>query len=276
MQRSYLIGAGVRSDDPATFLALAGMCCERAIDHIQVMIIPEKEQAFREHLDIIAEAGVPVVIHAPHHGQGVNPCAPAAFESRPVSVMKNLIARGMAQTLEAADLLCPQSIVLHAGRYEDGRKADAERTLLEFLDEYHDPRIIMENMPEVYREYHLLGSTAEELERISGGMVDGFCLDFAHLYCTTNYLSLDYAETLKGFDSLNIRLHHLSNNTRGSITDQHLPLDHPEGGMDFRTIIAWIRAHPGVQTSLEYKENNAEIYVEQLKVFDGLYRKFLS
>ena len=37
--------------------------------------------------------------------------------------------------------------------------------------------------------------------------------------------------------------------------------------------IGYIKKHPDIQTSLEYKYNNAEIYVEKLKVFDNLYHR---
>ena len=58
--------------------------------------------------------------------------------------------------------------------------------------------------------------------------------------------------------------------------DEHLPLDHPEGGLDFSAVMAFLRRRPRVQTSLEYKENDPAVYDRQLRVFDTIYRKFAS
>lgn len=307
MTRNYLIGAGVRSDDMETFNTLSTMYHAGLIDHIQVMLIPQEEKLFRKHLEVISSSGAYIIVHAPHHGQGVNPCAPAAFETRSPAEISAWIESAMSQTFEAADLLDTPSIVMHAGRYESGKtdttdsadstdtqntkntqniknikditdtKDTAISTLQEFLSVYRDPRIILENLPEVYANFHLLGSTADELVQISDGLVNGYCLDFAHLYCTTNYLHLSYAGELSKFgelsDSHPVKLHHLSNSIKGSITDEHLELNHKNGGLDFDLVIGYIKKHPEIQTSLEYKHNNAEIYVEQLKVFDNLYHR---
>ena len=77
---------------------------------------------------------------------------------------------------------------------------------------------------------------------------------------------------LAAFLALPVRFHHLSNSRVGSITDQHLPLDHPDGGIPIDLVMEWIRNHPGNQTSLEYKNSDHSIYQQQLQVFDDLYR----
>ncbi len=274
MTRDYSIGAGCRSDDPKTFTALAGMCAEGRIDHIQVLVIPEERAAFKAHLDTLAASGSPVIIHAPHHGQRVNPCAPTAFEEWTEKEAVAYIEEAMAQAFEAADMLDAPLIVLHAGRYEDGGKEKAVSTAREFLATHPDPRIILENLPQVYAGYHLLGSTADALQPIGEGLISGYCLDFAHLYCTVNYFGLDYATELMKFEELPVRLCHLSNSERGSIRDQHLEIDHPNGGLDFATVIPYLKKHPGIPVSLEYKYNNAEVYERQLPVFDRLYNSF--
>ena len=74
--RPYLIGCGVRSDDPETFLSLSKMVKDGLIDHIQVLVIPEPSHVFNTRAEVIASEQVPVILHAPHHNQGVNPCCP--------------------------------------------------------------------------------------------------------------------------------------------------------------------------------------------------------
>ncbi|WP_067048144.1 TIM barrel protein [Methanofollis ethanolicus] len=274
MKRLYRIGAGVRSDDLKTFSALAAMHREGQIDHVQVQVIPAERAAFRRDMERIADAGVPIVIHAPHHGHGVNPCAPTAYDDRPPAEIERWTEEALALTAEAADVTGARQIVLHAGRHLPGRREEAEETFAAFLDGHFDPRFILENLPAVYAGYPLLGNTAEELLTLAGGRVRGFCLDFAHLFCTANYLGIPYANLLAPFDDLPLGLFHLSNSRRGSVTDEHLPINHPEGGLDFATVIPFISAHPAVETSLEYKENDPRLYAEQVPVFDALFQTY--
>lgn len=264
----------MRIDDELTFAALAARYREGQIDHIQVQMVPEKEQSFRDHLDLIADAGVRIVIHAPHHGHGVNPCAPGAYDTRPQAEIEAWIEEAFARTAEAADRTGAGIIVLHAGRHLPGRRTEAETTFAAFLDDYFDPRFILENLPSVYAEYPLLGNNAGDLSALAGGRIRGFCLDFAHLFCTANHLGLPYGDLLAPFGDLDIRLFHLSNSRKGSITDEHLPLDHPDGGLDFGAIVPFIAARPGIDTSLEYKENDPRVYDRQLNVFDALFRRW--
>lgn len=268
----------MRIDDERTFDALAAMYHEGRIDHIQVQVVPERvpesEQAFRDHLNRIADADVRIVIHAPHHGHGVNPCAPGAYEELTPAEAAAWTETALARTAEAADRTAAGIIVLHAGRYYPGRKAEAEATFAAFLDDYFDRRFVLENLPSVYADYPLLGNDAGELLALGGGRIRGFCLDFAHLFCTANYRGVPYGDLLAPFDGLDLRLFHLSNSRKGSITDEHLPLDHPEGGLDFKEIVPFVARHPDIDVSLEYKENDPRVYDRQLPIFDALFRRW--
>ena len=173
-----------------------------------------------------------------------------------------------------ADELNTTAVVIHAGRYEAGKKNEAYAGFSAFLDTYYDPRFILENLPAVYRDMQFIGLTARDLAILSGGKIKKFCLDFAHLYCTANYCTFPFTTELSCFSDLRVSLHHLSNSRRFSCRDEHLPLDHPEGGLDFDAVMGWIARHPRVQTSLEYKYRDAGIYYEQVRVFDRLFREF--
>jgi endonuclease IV len=274
MDRPYRIGAGVRIDDDQTFAALAARYHEGRIDHIQVQVIPGRERSLRDHLDLIADAGVRIVVHAPHHAHGVNPCAPSAYDDRPKKEIEAWIESALVQTAEAADRTGADRIALHAGRYLPGRRDEAEATFAAFLDDHFDLRFILENLPSVYADYPLLGNEAADLAALGGGRIRGFCLDFPHLFCTANYLSRPFGDLLAPFAALDLRLFHLSNSRRGSITDEHLPLDHPDGGLDFGAVVPFIAAHPGVDVSLEYKENDPAVYDRQVIVFDTLFSRW--
>ncbi|MDN7026174.1 TIM barrel protein [Methanoculleus sp. FWC-SCC1] len=273
--RQYRIGCAVRSDDEDTFCALDGLHADGRIDHVQVQIIPEPEPVFQRRLDSLAAAAAPIVIHAPHHAHGVNPCAPALCDGFAPEEIASHVEQAMHQTTEAADTLDSAIIVLHAGRFTDEEeRQDAAEAFAGFLDRYHDPRLTLENLPAVHAGYPFLGSTADELAALGDGRIGGYCLDFAHLYCTVNYRHLTYTDELRRFEDLNVRHQHISNSIRGSVTDQHLELDHPEGGLDFAAVFGRIAAHPSVETTLEYKRDSYGIYPRQLAVFDGLYRRY--
>ncbi|MDD4253316.1 MAG: TIM barrel protein, partial [Methanoculleus horonobensis] len=210
--------------------------------------------------------------HAPHHSHGVNPCAPAAYDDRPAKEIEEYIEEMMTRTLEAADTLDAETIVLHAGRYEPGGRLAAVEAFAHFLDRHADPRLALENLPAVYAGYPLLGNTAEELAALAGIRITRFCLDFPHLACTTNYRRLSFADELNKFEDLDVVLHHLSNIRLASITDEHLELDRPDGGLDLTAVFARLRRHPAVPTTLEYKEDSADVYARQVKVFAGLWK----
>ncbi|MDK2989942.1 MAG: hypothetical protein PWR16_1471 [Methanoculleus sp.] len=267
----YNLGCTVRLDDEETLALLAELYEEAAIRHIQVQAVPLPPPLFRERLAAVAATGIPSIVHAPHHGHGVNPCAPAAYDDRPANEIEEYMEEAMSQTLEAADVLGAETIVLHAGRYEPGGRCAAAETFSRFLDRHADPRLALENLPAVYAGYPLLGNTAGELAGLAGRKITRFCLDFPHLACTANYRRLSFADELERFEDLNVTLHHLSNVRSGSITDEHLELDHPDGGLDLAAVFARLRRHAGVPTTLEYKEDSADVYARQVQVFAGLW-----
>jgi len=267
----YNLGCTVRLDDEETLALLAALYEEGAIRHIQVQAVPLPRPLFRKHLASVAAAGIPSIVHAPHHGHGVNPCAPAAYDGRPAEEIEGYIEEAMGQALEAADTLGAETIVLHAGRYEPGGRSAAAETFAGFLDRHADPRLTLENLPAVYAGYPLLGNTAGELAALAGARITRFCLDFPHLACTANYRSLSFANELEQFEGLNVALHHLSNVRSGSITDEHLELDHPDGGLDLAAVFARLRRHAGVPTTLEYKEDSTDVCARQVRVFAGLW-----
>ena len=269
--RPYRIGATLRTTDTRLLRGFAALHARGGIDHIQVRVIPGR--TFNRDLATIAAAGIPATVHAPHHGHGVNPCAPAAYDDRPLAEIKKHVEQTMTQTLEAADVLGAETIIIHAGWYEPGGRSAALEEFTRFLDRHFDPRLTLETLPAVFRGRPMLGTTAEELVDLADGRIRGFCLDFAHLYCAANYRNIPYPHSLKPFQALTIRHFHLSNTEEGSIADRHLPLDHPGCGLPFPEVVRCIRTHPAVPVSLEYRRP-AGFYEAQIAVFDAIYRKY--
>jgi endonuclease IV len=269
----YNLGCSVQLDDERTLTLLEDLSGKHAIGHIQVQIVPLARPTFRDRLAAVAATAIPTAIHAPHHSHGVNPCAPTAYDDRSLPEIRNHIEEMMAQTYEAADVLGTEVIVLHAGRYLPGERAAAEDEFPNFLDRYPDPRLTLENLPAVYAGYPLLGNTAHDLGTLAGEAITQFCLDFPHLACTTNYQNLSFAEELERFESLNVTLHHLSNIRRGSTVDEHLELDHPDGGLDVAAVFARLRRHHTTPTTLEYKDDVPAVYTRQTRVFGQLWEE---
>jgi endonuclease IV len=253
------------------------MAASGRIDHIQMLLIPGPDGPFRTRLDAVASSGAPIIVHAPHHGQGVNPCDPdAALQGRDRAAAAEWTERAINQTYETADRTGAPYIVLHPGTYRRGTREDAITRIRDFLDDNRDRRILLENLPEVYDRSRFIGTTAAELRRIGQGRVRGYCLDFAHLSCAANACGRSFLRELAAFDTLRVAFCHLSNTKKGSVRDEHLALDHPAGGLDFSAVMAFLRRRPRVQTSLEYKENDPAVYYRQIQVFDTLYRRFAS
>ncbi|MHC1625738.1 MAG: TIM barrel protein [Methanoculleaceae archaeon] len=263
---SYRIGAGCLSTDHVAIRALDGLGHGGVLDHIQVLLVPEERDGLERTLSLLEGIGTPIVIHAPHHSWGVNPCDPEEH-----------IAYAMEACFEAADRTGAPVIVLHPGRFEAGRREEAVENLREFLSVWSDPRIVLENLPTVYGDLRFIGDTPGELASLAPpGTTGGICLDFAHLHCTANYLGIPYPDAVAAFDTLPVRLFHLSASEPGAVTDRHLLLDDPRGGMDWGTIMACIARTPGVEVTLEFKGVGPAVYPGQVSVFDRLYRRYVK
>lgn len=262
----------MRSDDPETFHVLSLLADQGLVDHIQVYVIPAPEEVLNREIEEMATTDAGIIVHAPHHHDGVNPADPSLGGTTTAAMGEAQIETGMADAFEVADRLGALYIVAHAGYLGHLDRQTAVRNVQSFIDRYHDRRLLIENLPSVHKDLQFIGTTAEELRSFNLSRTGGVCLDFAHLYCTANYRSVPYGEMLAAFLALPVRFHHLSNSRVGSITDQHLPLDHPDGGIPIDLVMEWIRNHPGNQTSLEYKNSDHSIYQQQLQVFDDLYQ----
>ncbi len=270
----YLIGCGVRSDDLETFKGLAVLAEQGVIDHIQVLVIPGSEPEFRSRIETMAAYDVLCILHAPHHPQGVNPCFPSAVDPKNPAKARECLESALNQTFRMADELESPIIVLHAGHYPQGMREEAFRGFSDFLDHHFDPRYVLENLPEVFRDLNFIGTSAPDLLLLSNGKIKGYCLDFPHLYCTSNYWKRSFDDELRQFETMSVSLHHLSNSRKSSFRDEHLPLDHPDGGLDFDLVMNWISRHPGVHTSLEYKYNDIGIYNSQIIEFNRIFTRY--
>jgi sugar phosphate isomerase/epimerase len=258
--------------DTGFFRSLVPLYAEGRIDHIQIQLVPEDDRSLSGRLQEFGAVDLPLVLHAPYHSHGVNPCQPGAFQDIAPAHAREKLDAAMQQTFEAADTLGSPLIILHAGVYEAGTRDEAVAGFLAFRETYPDRRLVLENLPAFFRGVPMLGTTAAELEMLSAPGHPGICLDFAHLYCTANYYGRLFSDELAGYERMAIRHHHLTNTEKGSIRDRHLALDHPDGGLDFSLVIPSIQRRPAVGTSLEYR-TDAGFYRHQLACLDTLVRR---
>ncbi|MEN6341489.1 MAG: TIM barrel protein [Methanospirillum sp.] len=274
MSRPYRIAGAVKVRDPASFEALAALAQSGRLDGVQAYV--KGPLTGTDRATIAAHASLPVefVVHAPHHEDGVNPAEPTAPGDLSPAEGRARLEAGMTAALEVADLLDAGTVVFHAGCVVRHDVDEALVAMAAFLDDWPDPRLVLENMPAVHRDLSFVGTSASELAALGLGRVRGYCLDLAHLYVASNFRGWDYGAALAAFEPLPVVYHHLSNSPAGSIRDRHLPLDSPDGGVPFEDVIAWIAAHPATTTCLEYKTAGGGIYDAQLAIFDELYRRY--
>ena len=203
-------------------------------------------------------------IHAPHHSQKINPCAPELYPTGDSHETRQYIEEAMYQTFEAADRTGSDIIVLHAGRYLQGNLEESVHTFHEFLDQYPDERYILENLPDLKVQPQFLGTSPEELRTISEGKFQGFCIDFPHLWCTSISQGRSYQDYLSEMSKLPIKFSHLSG-THGPLSDrQHLLFDDPENQYDLHLIKGFLTKHPDLEISLEFSHDDPEIIREQI------------
>jgi sugar phosphate isomerase/epimerase len=266
-------GVSLRQTDPAFAAPLAALFEQGLIDHIQLQMVPGPGPENSLVIETLEAAGARVLIHAPYHVHGVNPCSPGAVREQTAEQGLAAIENAMALSFEAADRFSSPVIVIHAGTFGTGERESAVRTFGSFLSEYRDDRLVLENLPATFRKRTMLGTTAAELLEISKGRLAGFCLDYAHLACTAGQTGLDFGIELAAFEQCDVRMQHLSNPSRDPWLDRHLPLDSLEGGLDFSRVMPEIGRRPQVPLSLEYHED-AAFYLQQLEVFKRLYHRY--
>ncbi len=272
--RPYRIAGAVKLHDPEALPVVTRLVEDGRLDAVQVYVRAPLDSDGRRTLEAYAALETRFVVHAPHHKDGLNPVEPAAPFGLTPAEGEARVRDGMAASLEAADLLGADWVVIHGGCLVESTPAEGIAAMASFFDEWADPRLLLENLPAVSRDLHFLGVSADELRALAHGRVRGYCLDLAHLFVASNYLNWDYREALGEFDALPVLYHHLSNSPAGSILDRHTPLDAPDGGVPFEYAFAWIRTHPENTTCLEYKDAGGGLYGRQLAVFDALYRGY--
>jgi len=258
-------GAGCLLTHPEIFPSRAYLLDRDLIGHVQLLVIPQSDSDFQITIEPFESYKGKIRIHAPHHFHQVNPCDPDLF-SVGIPDIRTHMETAMSQTLEAADRTGSDIIVLHAGRYVQGHKEEAIARFHEFLDQYPDPRYIIESLPDLQFGPAYLGVTPEELKILGAGSIKGYCPDFPHLWCTSIVRGLHYEDLLDGMAALGMKFSHLSGSPGPESEQQHLLFDHPDNKFSLGLIRSFLTEHQDLELSLEFAVDDPVVIMRQVSI----------
>ena len=181
-------------------------------DFLEVMAIEGKDYSFLENYPL------PIVIHAMHHGFGINPADKTLLE-------KNLKSINFAISL--ADRFGAKKIILHPGRL-DSEYCSFEQSVSFFKD--LDSRIIFENVPLKY-SFCPEFSKVDKVKGFISRTNRNFCFDINHGIQTAEDLGVDFMQVIKDFLTLKPVMYHIGGHRIGmkdighrSFDDSDIPL----------------------------------------------------
>jgi len=160
-------------------------------DFLEVMAISGKDYGFLENYPL------PIVVHAEHHGFGVN-----AADS--VKRDKNLKSINFA--IELADRFKSDKIILHPGCIEN--ESCSKEEAISFFKGL-DGRIIIENLPNE-KERGDLCLTPEKIKSFINKCDKGICFDVVHGMQSAIVLKKDCVKMIRDFIKLKPQHYHLS------------------------------------------------------------------
>jgi len=177
---------------------------EGELDYVEVFCVPDSPA---EVSKAWADAQLPYIIHAPHSMVGLN-------FSLPEMAARN--AELACQCYRMADRLQAGVVIFHPGVRgnldETIRQAKAVR----------DPRMIFENKPREGLDGSIcVGSSVEEIARLTEALGLGFCLDFGHAVAASNSWKADLRSFLEGFTKLGPAMYHLTDGDINGRLDRH-------------------------------------------------------
>lgn len=230
-------------------------------DFVQFVVAPD---TYKNLQAIVKEkfCDVKAVIHAPFFMGGVNLSDPDLLNS-------NLQKLSDAQKF--ADDLKSDVIVLHPGIGDGENFLDESIRQMKILN---DSRIAVENLPYISRfQYHMHGTTPEQIKKIMDEVGCNFCFDIAHAICAINSLKLDADSTLTGFNALKPIIYHLSDGDNCAEVDFHFHLG--KGNYDLQKIFG-LFSDARIVLETRKKEGDLEACVADVQFARNLEKKSRS
>ncbi|MFH0966080.1 MAG: hypothetical protein V1862_00130, partial [Methanobacteriota archaeon] len=140
----------------------------------------------------------------------------------------------------------------------------------DFLDQYHDNRFILENLPDLQIGLPYLGTTPNDLKILGGNTISGYCVDFPHLWCTSLSKHISYQEVLNQMNTLPIQFTHLSGSPGPETERQHLLFDDPDNRFSLDLIRPFLMNHQALEISLEFAVDDPTVIRSQLMIASTL------
>lgn len=184
---------------------------EGYFDYIELFVPPHTYDDYYKQISN-EFTGLKVIIHAPHSVFGFDTGDREMFP-------KN--QEKLKASQQYADLLGAEIIILHAGFNEGERYV--EESAYQFKN-FNEPRLVVENLPRFCSSTQkiLHGTSPLEIKKIMDISGCGFCLDFSHAICASNYYQRDKLEDLRAYQSLKPKMYHMCDGDWRGDVDEHL------------------------------------------------------
>ncbi len=181
-------------------------------DYLELLYIPFHEK----DLELLIEADIPIVVHAPTLTQGV------CFSYNDIKTNLNFFKK----TQEFATKLNAEYIIIHP---DFGKN----KHFINFLTRINDQRVLIENMSKFGTEDELaIGYSKSEIKEFIEINNFGFCLDFEKAIKSALAQNISYKEFINDLLKLKPNMFHISDGKMNNLRDEHLNLG--EGNFDLK------------------------------------------
>ena len=210
---------------------------QRVYSYVEIYVVPDTLQS---HVGRWKEVAIPLVVHAPHSGHGMNLARAECTGGN---------TRLMDEARRYADELKAERIVLHPGVGGDIRETVRQ------MATFRDPRFVIENKPyfSVYDRSVCNGYAPQDIRQVMDATGVGFCLDIGHAICAANALKVDRLHWLSSFVRMEPVMYHVSDGEYDGVEDKHLSLG--RGDFQFRELVPFIPADAMVTLETEKDED---------------------
>jgi deoxyribonuclease-4 len=184
---------------------------------------------------------IPYIIHITTERHGLNIADP---DKRMFNI------RTITDCFYWADKLCAPYCILHPGFGEI-------ECALEFLEQYSDQRLLIENMPMTgISDEKMVGYLLEQVEELMNRKF-GFCFDINHAIKAAVSLKEPYREFVRKFLRLNPAMFHIADGHLSQEKDEHLHIG--KGDYDFGLLTELIQSVKPSMVTLETPRNPGSV-----------------
>jgi len=207
-------------------------------------------------IDPFLDLSIPCIIHVTTENHGLNIADLLKME-------KNL---DLINTCTLwADELKAKYLVLHSGY---GNLENA----LEFLDQIHDKRILIENMPKIgINNESMIGYNSYQIKELLGNRFS-LCLDLNHAVKAAASLNIPYVALIEDFLKLNPKLFHIADGRVTYEKDEHLNFGN--GNYNLELIMNLVKKYSeknNVYMTLETPKKSIEDDIRNLEIIKRYY-----